>query len=146
MSEGVKTPEKSAAPPLIPQAHGGALLAGGTPGNRGGQPGRSGRRPDWIDEACARGFSEGLPFLRRVVRGKEPGATIADRMKAFDLLGKYRGTVGAADVRMRVRSTVAVVRRHCPADLAKVIVAELQEAWTAPRRRAPTAGEARESG
>jgi hypothetical protein len=35
---------KSGSPELIPQAHGGALLSGGVPGNKGG----TGRPPNWF--------------------------------------------------------------------------------------------------
>jgi hypothetical protein len=45
VSKAKKTPEKTPepkTPPLIPQEHGGALLAGGVPGNKGG----TGRPPN----------------------------------------------------------------------------------------------------
>ena len=39
---------KPAATELIPQAHGGALLPGGVPGNKGG----AGRPPNWLRDWC----------------------------------------------------------------------------------------------
>lgn len=52
----IKTSKKSAAktPDLVPQEHGGALLSGGVPGNKGG----TGRPPDefkqWLAETLNR--------------------------------------------------------------------------------------------
>lgn len=40
------TGESTGKPTLIPQAHGGALNSGGTPGNKGGRP------PNWLKDWC----------------------------------------------------------------------------------------------
>lgn len=42
-----KSTAKTTAPAKVPQPHGGALNAGGTPGNAGG-----GRPPNWLKEWC----------------------------------------------------------------------------------------------
>jgi hypothetical protein len=50
-----------ATPPLVPQPHGGALLAGGRPGHKGG----SGRPPNELREAARAGLDEGA--LERII-------------------------------------------------------------------------------
>lgn len=48
MAARKKTAAKTAAPAKVPQPHGGALLTGGVPGNKGG----TGRPPEWLREWC----------------------------------------------------------------------------------------------
>jgi hypothetical protein len=50
---------------LIPQAHGGALLAGGQPGHKGGRPRNEAR------ELSLAGYFENLPRLVRIAAGIE---------------------------------------------------------------------------
>ena len=60
-------------PALIPQPHGGALSAGGTPGNRGG----TGRPPSRIRQAFRDTVDElGLEVVRDVLRGRVPIAMV----------------------------------------------------------------------
>ena len=60
---GVVVNAKSAAVATVPQAHGGALSIGGTPGNKGG-----GRTPDELRGTIRQIIEEhGLPFLKKVL-------------------------------------------------------------------------------
>jgi hypothetical protein len=55
------------AQPLIPQVHGGALLAGGRPGHRGA----GGRPRNEVRELSLTGYFENLPRLIRIAAGTE---------------------------------------------------------------------------
>ena len=69
--------------PLIPQKHGGALLAGGVPGNRGGRP-RSAVR-----EAATLAFDERIDVLSTIA--DDVDAKDGDRVRAIDVLGRHAG-------------------------------------------------------
>ncbi len=69
--------------PLIPQKHGGALLAGGVPGNRGGRP-RS-----VVREAASLAFDERIPALAAIA--DDASAKDSDRIRAIDTLGRHGG-------------------------------------------------------
>jgi hypothetical protein len=101
-------------PALIPQEHGGALLAGGVPGNAGGP----GRPKSEIREALARAVDEeGVPFIRDVLGGvvrvrlvatceycgKEPSA----RLSADDVLKVAPGVGDRVARSTRPRSTAS---------------------------------------
>ena len=88
-------PSKTTALAKRPQPHGGALNAGGTPGNRGG-PGR----PAEIVKARARNsFYVRIPVLEKVA--DDPRSKPRDRINAVDKLGKY----GLAQARELVITT-----------------------------------------
>ena len=74
---------------LIPQAHGGALLRGGKPGNRGG----SGRPPDVIRQRCRESFDKRIPILEQIADDKlKKGSEqprVRDRIMAIDTLAKH---------------------------------------------------------
>lgn len=81
-----KSPAKSAGapiPPLVPQPHGGALLAGGKPGNIGG----TGRPKSQVRAALLASFDARIPLLEEIVDNTE--AKIEERLKALDMLAKY---------------------------------------------------------
>lgn len=95
-----KTAGKSAGPDLVPQPHGGALLSGGVPGNKGG----TGRPPSAIRRELRETFADLISHLQRIAAGEVvekvvmPGgeeteimrsASVADRIRAMDLLAKY---------------------------------------------------------
>ena len=88
---GNKKPQKTAGKTaaLIPQAHGGALLDGGKPGNRGG----SGRPPDVVRGRARDAFYTHIPILEKIAEGKLKHKNVTpdfdQRMKAIDQLGKY---------------------------------------------------------
>jgi hypothetical protein len=131
------------APTLVPQAHGGALLTGGLPGNAGGRP------PSALREAMRTALSARLGVLqdiadgraiRRVKVGAEGEETElwvspdpGDRIRALDVLAKY-GLGAATDVtvdqvRERLGRTVEVIRRRLPAELSAAILNEMRTIW-----------------
>lgn len=70
----------------IPQPHGGALNAGGTPGNSGGKPGRSGRPRSALRERAFGSFEERLAVLEKIADNDD--AQDSDRIRAVDTIGK----------------------------------------------------------
>lgn len=78
-----KTAAQSAARALVPQPHGGALLTGGVPGNKGG----TGRPTSEIRAA----FAESLHTRRKVLEDIADSAESKDRdrIAAVDIIGKY---------------------------------------------------------
>lgn len=111
----------------MPQEHGGALLPGGKKGNKGGKGG--GRPPSVIRDICRESFASRIKFLERVADGKvkqeistregivKIGASVADRVRAVDTLGRYAGiekiTV-EADPERETLSGEQVLRRILP--------------------------------
>lgn len=68
---------------LIPQPHGGALLSGGTLGQRGG----TGRPPSAIRALLRGSFEQRIRVLEEIADNGQ--ASAADRIRAIDLLAKY---------------------------------------------------------
>lgn len=86
MYDEFKMSEKSgpnSGPELIEQKHGGALLSGGVPGNKGG-----GRYPDRIKQILQEGMFEAAPSIVQLAKGGEH-VSAGDQISAFDKLGKY---------------------------------------------------------
>ena len=78
-----KTETAGETPALVPQPHGGALLAGGLKGNPGGRPASEIRR-------LLRGsFESRVPILEKFADGEVTQASAADRLRAIDMIGKY---------------------------------------------------------
>lgn len=83
----------SAEPEKIPQKHGGALLSGGKPGNKGGP----GRPPSGLREACREIFEGSLENLKTIAQGTakrpfmgdEVPPLFSEQIKAIDTAGKY---------------------------------------------------------
>ena len=100
---GNKKPQKTTAKTtaLVPQAHGGALLAGGKPGNRGG-----GRPPDLIRQRCRESFDKRIPILEQIAddRLKKGSAQpkVRDRILALSELAKVGLGFGAQIVAAQV--------------------------------------------
>ena len=94
-----KNSGENSGPRLVEQGHGGALLSGGVRGNKGG----SGRPPSAIREDARLAFAELLPAFKAIARGEvvekvlidgketemTKSARVSDRIKAWDLLGRY---------------------------------------------------------
>jgi hypothetical protein len=54
-------------PKLVPQPHGGALLSGGVPGNRGG----TGRPPSAVREIAREAYADRIPRLTAIIDDPE---------------------------------------------------------------------------
>ncbi len=138
----VKPSGPAAAP--VPQPHGGYLV----PGAGGGpQPG-SGRKPAAVREACLLVIDQRIPLLEQIVDGEvirktEIGGvetetrervSVADRLRAIDLLAKYglgpNNGVSADKVREMVRQTLDVIRAHTSREQAADILRALQPIWS----------------
>ena len=101
----------------IPQAHGGALLPGGVKGHKGG----SGRPKDIVRAACAQAFDKRLPLLAKIADAKIEGVTVAERLKALDMLARYGGlllTETETTVKRPHREAVDEVRKRLGLDAA----------------------------
>lgn len=77
-----KDPAEGEKPPLVKQPHGGALYAGGVPGNRGG-----GRPPSAVRQLARLEFEKRIPTLAKLADDK--AQKTRDRIRAVDVLGKY---------------------------------------------------------
>lgn len=77
-----KDPAEGEKPELIPQKHGGALYAGGVPGNRGG-----GRPPSAVRQLAREAFEARIPMLADLADDSQQRTR--DRIRAIDVLGKY---------------------------------------------------------
>ena len=74
---------------LVPQPHGGALLASGARGNKGG-----GRPSSAVRDLCRLGFEQAAPGIVAIARGhkargQESRPSPSEQIRAFDVLGKY---------------------------------------------------------
>lgn len=89
-----KTTAKSTVP-LIPQPHGGALKAGGTPGNKGG----TGRPPNKFIETCLKNTED--PSLWAAAKEKHPLGVL--QMSAEYAHGKPKDTLSVeGEITVRV--------------------------------------------
>lgn len=130
-------------PALIPQEHGGALLAGGQPGNKGG-----GRTPSLTREAARLAFDKRIELLEQIADGEalvkikdaDGNVTVAttspevsDRLKAINLLGTYglgaAKEVSADAVRDRVNLTLDIIQQRVSREQYLILVRELQTIW-----------------
>lgn len=68
----------------MPGGNGGTLQRGNF-GNRGG----TGRPPSLVRQVCRGAFANRIATLRQIADGEVPEASVVDRLKAIDLLGKY---------------------------------------------------------
>ena len=79
-----KTAAKTAAKTaVVLQKHGGALLTGGVPGNKGG-----GRPPNELRGSMRDILDKGLPHLKDFVVG-EKDARPADQLRAIEIAGRF---------------------------------------------------------
>lgn len=108
-----------------PQSHGGALLAGGAPNNRGG----TGRPPSAIRATARQAFDEVLPIVTRIVKSKS--TSDRDRIRGIDVLGKYGmgHPVSIDDVRDRLREQLEAIREFLPPEQSEVLIGRLKGIW-----------------
>lgn len=130
-------------PELIPQEHGGALYAGGVPGNRGG-----GRPPSAVRRLARAEFEKRIPILAEIADSR--AERTRDRIRAIDVLGRYglgqaRGLDEEEFEAVVIELASAVQRRlisALPQTKADEVLAQLFEDWKEilrDRRRADPA-------
>ena len=83
----------TAAVVKMPQPHGGALYVGGVVGNRGGQPGRSGRPPSLLRKKLVGTFANRLHVIRDIADGRP---MVRTRVQLTDVLPHLRGMLHCA--------------------------------------------------
>ena len=107
--ESVTAEATPVMPTLVAQPHGGAILSGGMPGNRGG----FGNPKSSIRELCRQGFSKALPRIVKIAEGDDPLATGAESIRAFGELGKYGLGEAKVLVAEELKAMVAEVLLSC---------------------------------
>jgi hypothetical protein len=121
-------------PHRISQPHGGALLSGGRPGNRGG----TGRPPSAMRALLSASFEQRIRILEMIADDRL--ARVGDRLRAIDILGKYGlrgddGTIDVQQVRTMLENTYRLlVEALDPATFAR-ISRRMKVIWTKQRRR-----------
>lgn len=130
-------PPAKPTPRLVYPGNGGAPIIPGNPGNSGGKKGRSGGGSVVIRLACRESFAKRRRTLERIADGKVEGATVADRVRAIDLLGKYgldsrTQQIDILEVRERVKQTLEVIGEMLEPQLALDVVARLRPIWGLP--------------
>ncbi|MEO8683010.1 MAG: hypothetical protein ABI665_28450 [Vicinamibacterales bacterium] len=118
-----KTTAQSTAVAKIPQPHGGALNAGGTPGNNGGRP------PSVVRQRARGGFYDRIPTLEKIADSGRTGD--ADRIRAISVLGTIGmgSSMTADDVRERLRLTLAAIRRELSSEDAERVLIAIRPYW-----------------
>lgn len=118
-----ETTAKTTGVAKVPQPQGGALNAGGTPGNNGGRP------PSEIRRIARLAFEERLPLLSEIAdTGKRDG----DRIKAIEVLANigFGKDLSREVVYEKVAKTLEAIRNALPEEQAEALVAELRSIWT----------------
>jgi len=121
-----KTTAKSTGIAKIPQPHGGALNAGGTPGNPGG-----GRRPDHIRQlAVDVGYEEAIPKLRQIINDplSAPKSVISACVAVLGLVPRKdeADITQHPQLQQLVRALREVIPRHCTPAQDEKIMADIQ--------------------
>ncbi len=111
----------------IQQPHGGALLAGGQPGNRGGL----GKPPSALRERLRGSLDERVVVLEQIA--DDETAMHRDRIRAVDTLAKYGlgplKEVSVEDVRGRLSATLELLRKELDPGEADHLILRLREIW-----------------
>ena len=111
----------------IQQPHGGALLAGGQPGNRGGL----GKPPSALRERLRGSLDERVVVLEQIA--DDESATHRDRIRAVDILAKYGlgqlREVSVEDVRGRLSATIELLRQELDPSEADRLIMHLRDIW-----------------
>lgn len=117
---------QSTEPALIPQAHGGALLSGGAPGNRGNQGG-TGRPPSVVRSIARNAWAERTPILEAIADGeainrvKVPLAVVLHHAHCPNCDGSLRADDAAAAIMIEgTVSASAGERVRAMSELSKV--------------------------
>jgi len=120
-----KSTAKRTAVAKVPQAHGGALNSGGTPGNAGG----TGRPPSAVRAASRASYYDRIPILEQIA--DDPTAANPERINAIKTLGGFglSGSISVDDVRERLSATLAEIRAALPQAEADALVARIRPIW-----------------
>ena len=125
---GQTTAPKSAMPAKIPQAHGGALNSGGTPGNAGG----TGRPKSEVRAAALAGADKAIPKLLAIV--EDETSQKSEVIAAGDKLLKYGlGTqteVSVEDIKHRLTRQMEFLRERLSAAVLDGILPGLHSIWS----------------
>jgi len=113
--------------PKVQQPHGGALHVGGVPGNAGG----TGRPPSEVRKAVLEGAAKAVPKLIAHLESKNPTIVqgAADKLLKYGLGTQREMTISTEDVRERLRSSIQLIRRVAPPELAHRIISEMKGIW-----------------
>lgn len=123
-----KSPRRNVAVAKVPQPHGGALLAGGVPGHKGG----GGRPPSVVRAAALEGAALAIPKLIAQLDAEEVSVSqgAADKLLKYGLGTQRDVRLTVDDLRERLSNTVETIRRLAPADVAERIISAIKEHWT----------------
>jgi hypothetical protein len=116
----------------IRQPHGGALLAGGVKGNKGG------RTPAALRNICRNEFATLIPKIKRLTQTKrdeegkvlsEPDARIL--LKAAELFAKFGmdAAISVTDAKRALRATKAEIDEYLPAEQAEMLWNRIMSHW-----------------
>lgn len=133
----------SPKPALVPQSHGGALLAGG---ERGIKRVGSGRRPSAIRRAARKITADALPYLEAVIAGvaveevrTQDGqayglktASVGDRVAAFRAVAQLgmSGKITTDDIRVRLTEQLRLIASR-PSWTSEELIEALRPIWRA---------------
>jgi hypothetical protein len=75
----------------------------------------------------------GVDYVRRVLTGEEEGATIQNRLDAFEKAAKFGvgalKSVDEDDIRARLKATVEIITAELPPDVAEALLAKVEVVW-----------------
>lgn len=116
----------------IKQPHGGALLAGGVKGNRGG------RSPAALRSVCRNEFAKIIPKVKALTRAtRDAEGKITERpdprtlLRAAELFARYGmdQAISVSDAKTALRATKAEVDEYLPPDQAETLWNRIMSHW-----------------
>lgn len=116
----------------VPQPHGGSIIPGGAPGNRGGM----GAVPSVVRQRARDSFYKRVPVLEKIADSKK--SKDSDRISAILGLGRIglSGNVSVDDIRERLTETINVIRRALPLEQAETLINQIEMCWRGHRENA----------
>lgn len=132
------TPDQERAKPdattvaRIKQPHGGALLAGGVKGNRGG------RSPAALRSVCRNEFAKIIPKVKALTRAtRDADGKITERpdprtlLRAAELFARYGmdQAISVSDAKTALRATKAELDEYLPPDQAETLWNRIMSHW-----------------
>lgn len=116
-------PQAPQLPGKVVQAHGGALYAGGVPGNNGGRP------PSAIRATARESLDKLMPRLNTIAKARK--SKDSDKIRAIEVLAKIGmdRAVSIEDVKEALRETTREIYEFLPRDQADALVARVRPIW-----------------